>query len=123
MALSKPLGDFSQQFNSVYNVTLDLSGWDKTAIQVVAPFSGQIAVLATNDSGAIQGVTQGNAELATNFVHSQVKDLTTLTSNGYIYGEGLYEYTVNARFLKLQGIPSGAGSSVYKLLFFNSKIA
>src|SRR5436190_206902 len=61
MALGRPLGDFAQQFNSVYNIKLDLSGWDKTTITVIPPISGAIYVYGTNDSGAVQGVTQGNA--------------------------------------------------------------
>lgn len=122
MAVGKPLGDFSQQFNSVYNIALDLSGWDKTTIQVVAPFTGTIAVLATNDSGAVQGETQGNAELAINFKPTQVTNLETGAATNYIYGPGLFKYDVNAQFLKLQGAPAAAGTNVYKLLVFNSKI-
>ena len=48
--------DYTQQFNTVYNIQLDMSGWDKATIQVVSPVGGSIAVLATNDNGAdIQG--------------------------------------------------------------------
>lgn len=122
MAIGKPLSDFATQFNSNYNITVDLSGWDKTTIQVVAPVGGTIAVLATNDSGAVLGETQGNASLATNFNIAQVKNLQTGTSVNYIYGAGLYEYDVNAQFLKLSGTPAAAGTNVYKLLLFNSKI-
>jgi len=121
MALGHPVADLATTFNSVYNIVQDLSGWNKTTIQVVPPFSGTMAVLATNDSGAVEGVTQGNADLATNFNSVQVKNLQTGTSVNYIYGAGLYEYDVNAQFLKLSGTPAAAGTSVYKLLLFNSK--
>ena len=122
MAVGKPLGNFSQQFNSVYNISLDLSGWDRTTFQVVAPFTGTIAVLATNDSGAVSGETQGNSELAINYKPVQVTNLETGTATNYVYGPGLFKYDVNAQFLKLQGIPASAGTSVYKLMVFNHKI-
>lgn len=122
MAVGKPLGNFAQQFNSVYNIALDLSGWDKTTIQVVGPLAGAIAIQATNDSGAVLGETQGNAELAINFKPVQVTNIETGTATNYIYGPGLFKYDVNAQFLKLQGIPAAAGTNVYKLMLFNSKI-
>lgn len=122
MAVSKPIPDYASEFNSLYKITADLAGWDKTTIQVVAPIGGGIAVLATNDSGAVEGQTQGNADLAINFSHVQVKNLETGTSVNYIYGAGLYEYDVNAQFLRLSGTPAAAGTNVYKLLLFNSKI-
>lgn len=122
MALGKPLGDFASDYNSLYKITTDLSGWDKTTINVVAPVNGTMAVLATNDSGAVIGETQGNADLAINFSSVQVKNLQTGSMVNYIYGAGLYEYDVNAQFLRLQGQPAAAGTNVYKLLLFNSKI-
>lgn len=122
MAIGKPLPDYANQYNSLYKITLDLSGWDKTTINVVAPVSGTMAVLATNDSGAVQGQTQGNADLAINFTSVQVKNLQTGSMVNYIYGAGLYEYDANAQFLRLQGQPAASGTNVYKLLLFNSKI-
>lgn len=122
MAIGKPLSDYASEYNSIYKITLDLSGWDKCTVQVVAPFGGVMNVQSSNDSGAVLAVTQGNAELAQNFVPVQVKNLLTGTSSPYIYGAGMYEYDVNAQFLRLQGSPAAAGTNVYKLLLFNSKI-
>ncbi len=123
MALGKPLGDFATEFNSVYKLTLDLSGWDKTTIQAVAPFSGAIIVYASNDSGAITGVTQGNAKLAINFTPAEVTNLATHAVTGSISAAGEYKYDVNAQFLRLQGTPADAPTNIYKLLLFNSKIS
>ena len=122
MGLSKPLPDYASEYNSLYKITADLSGWDRVAIQVVAPMNGAMIAQASNDSGAVLAVTQGNAELAQNFVPVQVKNLLTGTSSPYIYGAGMYEYDVNAQFLRLQGSPASAGTNIYKLLLFNSKI-
>lgn len=123
MGLSRPLGDFSDIMNSLYNITLDLSGWDRTDINVIAPFLGAINVYGTNDGGEVTGETQGNAMLAINFTPVEVTNLATHAVTTSITTAGNYRYDVNAQFLRLQGDPAGAGTSVYKLLLFNSKIS
>ncbi len=122
MAIGKPLGDYATDFNTLYKITLDLSGWDKTDINVVPPMSGAINIYATNDAGALLGVTQGNAQLATNFTPVEVTNLATHATTTSISAAGNYSYTVNAQFLRLQAVPASAGTNVYKLLLFNSKI-
>ncbi len=122
MAVGRPLGDFAQNFNSTYNITVDVSGYDRVGIQVVAPFTGAISVYNTNDSGAVQGVTQGNAQLATNFNLTQVTNLATGSASTSIAAAGNYSWDVKAQFLKIQGVPAGTPTNVYKLLLFNSKI-
>lgn len=114
--------DYTSQFNSVYKITLDLSGWDKMSIQLVAPVLGTISVQASNDAGAILATTQGDANTAINFTPVQVKNLATGNSSPYIYGAGMYEYDVNAKFFRLQGTPASAGTSIYRINMFNSKI-
>ncbi len=122
MAIGHPLQDQSQAFNTNYNITLDLSGWDKTTIQTVAPMTNTIFVYGSNDANALQGVTDGNAKLATNFTTVQVTNLATGTAVTSISAAGLYKYDVNAQFLRLQGSPAAAGTSVYRLELFHSKI-
>ncbi len=122
MAIGRPLPDFAPQFNSIYNVTLDLSGWTETTIQLEAPVGGSIVVYGSNDSGAVRGVTQGNASLATGFNPAQVTNLATGTAVTSMSAAGNYRYTVDAQFLRLQGSPAAAGTNVYKLLLINSKV-
>lgn len=122
MGLSRPLGDFAQEYNSVYKITLDLSGWDRTTIGVVAPIGNAILVYGSNDANAVLGVQQGNAELAINFTPIQVTNLATGAATTSISAAGNYKYDVNTQFLRLQGSPASAGTNVYKLLLFNSKI-
>lgn len=121
MAIGHPLQDLTQQFNTTYNITLDLSGWDKSAIQIVSPLNGAVVVYATNDAGA-NAYSQGNAELAINFQAVQVTNLATGVATGTISSAGLYKYDVAAQFLRLQGSPAAAGTSIYRLNIFNSKI-
>jgi len=122
MAIGKPILDQTTYFNSVYNITLDMSGWDKTTINVVAPLLGTIHVYGTNDGGAVLGQTDGNAQLAINFNPVQVTNLATGTATNSISAAGDYKYEVNAQYLRLQGNPAGTPTNVYKLLLFHSKI-
>jgi hypothetical protein len=122
MAIAKPQPDFSSEFNSLYKITQDMSGWSKTAIQVVAPINGAIIVYASNDANAVQGVQFGNAKLAINFSPILVTNLATGTTTNSISAAGIYKADVDAQFLRLQGTPAAAGTNVYKLLLFHSKV-
>ncbi len=122
MAIGKPLPDYASEFNSLYKITLDVSGWTTTTIQVVAPIGNAILVYGSNDANAVQGVTQGNAKLAINFTPIQAVNLATGNAVSSINAAGLYTVTDNAQFLRLQGAPAASGTNVYKLLLFNSKI-
>jgi hypothetical protein len=122
MALGKPLGDFTKQFNSTYNITLDMSGWDKTTVQTSGAVLGTINIQGSNDGGA-NASNQGDAQLAINFTPIQAKNLATGSMVNAIYGAGLFEIDINAQYLRLQGAPAGTPTNVYRILLFNSKIS
>ncbi len=122
MALGKPL-DLTNDFNTVYNITQDMSGWDKTDVQVVAPMSGVIYVYASNDGNALQGVRDGQPQFATNFMPTQAVNIATGTATNSISAAGNYRVTVDAQYLRLQGNPAATPTNVYRLLLFNSKIS
>ena len=125
MGLSRPIGDLSATLNSVYNITQDLSGWDKVDIQVVAPVTGSLYVYGSNDADAVTGVQMGNASLAINFTPIQATNLATGAATNVITAAGNYKVDVNAQFLRLQGNPTTGATitNVYKLLLFNSKVS
>lgn len=120
MGLTKPLGNQASDFNSVYNITLDTANYDRTTIQVIAPVSGALSVYASLDGGA-GSTTQGNAASAQNFSAVLATNLATGTASNIISTPGLYTVTDNAQFLKVQGNPAGAGTSVYKLFITQFK--
>lgn len=121
MAIGRNLGDFADQFNSLYNVTLDMSGWDKITIQTAGAVLGTLNLSGSNDGGA-NAYSQGDAQLAINFTPIQATNLATGTKVNAIYGAGLFEVDVNAQYLRIQGAPASAGTNVYRLMIFNSKI-
>lgn len=123
MGLSYQSGNYSRDFNSVYRINLDMSGWDKTTVQVLPPMVGTIYVYGTNDDGGTPGMQDGDASLATNFNPIQATNLATGTAANIISAAGNYQVNINAQFLRLQGSPAGAGSSVYGITFNHSKVS
>lgn len=98
-------------------VTLDIGPYEHLTIQV-AGISGTMNVQGSNDGGAVQGVTDGNATAATNFSAVQVIPLATGTAATSITANGLYRISpVSFKYLRL----SGAGSSLSKLIVFANK--
>lgn len=122
MALGRNFGDFSKTFNSTYSITLDMSGWDKTTIMATGAVLGTVNILGSNDGGATVS-NQGDATLAINFTPLQAKNLATGTMVNAIYGAGLFEVDINAQYLRLQGAPAAAGTSIYRVMMFHSKIS
>lgn len=118
MAIGFPRDLTRDYKNGIYNIQLDMSGWDKATIQVVAPVAAPIYVYGSNDGNALQGVREGNAELAINFSAVQVTNLATGVAANSFSTAGNYKIDINARFLKI----AGGGADVYRMLLFNSKI-
>lgn len=120
MGLSYQTKNYANTFNSVYNVTLDMSGWDRTTIEAVGPVLGTLNLQATNDGGGTN-YASSNAQLAINFSPIQAKNLATGTMVNAIYGAGLFEVPIDAQYLRVQGAPAGSPTSIYRLIFNHSK--
>lgn len=121
MGLSFTSGNYGRDMSSVYQVNLDLSGWDRTTIQVVPPIAGSMYVYGSNYDGNSVAMIDGDASLATQFTPIQATNLATGSATGVINAAGTYKVDVNAKFLRLQGSPAGAGTAVYGIIFNHSK--
>lgn len=123
MGLGKQIfEDLTTTFNSVYQINRDVSGWDKMTIQTSGAMLGTLYIYGTIDSGASQGVNQGNATLAINYTPIQATNLATGSAVTSITAAGMY--TVNAanqQFVRIQGNPAGTPTNVYRILLWNSK--
>lgn len=117
MAISKPLDLTNDYKANVYNIKLDMSGWDRTTIQVVAPIAAPVNIYGSNDPNALQGVRDGNAELAINFTAVQATNLATGAAVTQMATAGNYKVDVNTRFLMF----SGGGANVYRILANHTK--
>ena len=102
---------------NVYSITLDVSGWDRIGFHIEAPVAAPVYVYGSNDAGAGQGITDGNATLATNFTPIQGTNLATSTKVSSMNAAGVLEVDVNTRFIRLQG----GAADVYRLYMYEAK--
>ena len=96
------------------SVVIELSNWDYAVIQAVSP-TGTINLTATNDSGAVQGVSDGSWKTATNFQTIQATKLSDGTTVTAIAASGLYRVGVVGRYLKIGGVSASASSLIIML--------
>lgn len=112
--------DFTTEFNAASALVLDVNGWDYVIVQAVTP-SGAMAFTGSNDGGAIQGSTQGNATTAANFLTLAAVSLASTTPTTYITSvnaSGLFRFDFPPQFIKL----SGTSITVVKLIVKFHKI-
>lgn len=112
--------DFSQDFADGSKAVIDASNWDWVVVQVVNP-SGTINFLASNDSGAITGVSDGNSISATNFTAAQATNIATGTAVTSTAAAGLFRFAVVGRYIQISG--NGGTETVDKLLVYLTKIS
>lgn len=110
--------DLTATLNASNAVVIELSNYDYAVIQAVNP-SGTINLTATNDSGAVQGTTDGNFKTATNFQTVQATKLADGTDVTAIAEAGLFRVGVVGRFLKI----GGASAAADKLIVMLTKIS
>jgi hypothetical protein len=91
------------QYGTQYQVTLDIGGFDYAVIQAVGA-TGDIAILSTNDSGDIQGVSDGSAVSSDNYVAISGTELAGGTLVGNITNNQLVRVQSVGRYLMLDGI-------------------
>ena len=115
MALSQLL-DITADFNAGGAATLDISGWDYAVVQLVTPV-GTTSFLTSNDAGAEQGVTDGDASTATNFVAVSGTVLATAAAATTLAAAGLIRFEHIGKFLQL------TGTSAAKVLVYLTKIS
>jgi hypothetical protein len=108
------------QSGQVRRVKLDVGGYDYFIAQIINS-TDSIGFYSTNDSGDIQGVSDGSAVSADNWVSIQGIDLSTGTAVGSASSPGgLYRFEGIGRYIYFDG--SSADSDVEKFLIRLYKI-
>ena len=96
-----------------YTVKLDVGGFDYAVLQAVNASQDGIVISSTNDSGDIQGVSDGSAVSSTNYVPVVGVDLYTGNNTATVYAN-LVRVQAIGRYLMLDG--SGDSVTLDKLL-------
>jgi hypothetical protein len=94
--------DLTNDFNVAGLATIDVGEWDWITVQLVTP-AGTVTFSTSNDGGAAQAVTDGNAASAINFIAIQGTNLNTGTTGTTLAASGLMRFAVIGRYLQLSG--------------------
>lgn len=101
-------------------VVIDISGWRTMSIQVINP-GGTISLLATNDGGAITGVTDGGPKDAQNFNAVQAVNLTSGSAVTAITTDDNYRIDpISFKYLQIGDGSTATGDKV--LVFFSTQV-
>ena len=111
MALQQII-DVTGDINADGRAIIDIGGFDYAIVQLVSP-TGTATFSTTNDSGDIQGVSDGSAASATNFIDVQGTNLNSGSAVTTLAASGLVKFSYIGRYLKING---GGGFTVTKAL-------
>lgn len=116
MAVATTL-DVTKDFNADSLANIDMSGWDSATVQLVSP-TGTINFLSSNDSGAVESATDGNALTSASYTAIQGTNLATGTAVTSLAASGLVIFKSFGRYLQL----SATSVTATKVLVYLSKI-
>ncbi|SRR5574343_1517882 len=94
--------DCTAEFNANGFYNAEIGEWDWVTVQLVSP-AATVTFNTTNDSGDIQGVSDGNAKSATNWIACQGTNLNSGSAVSTLNASGLVRFAVIGRFLQLSG--------------------
>lgn len=109
--------DVTADFNANNGTKVETSNYDYAVVQFVGA-SGTINFTASNDSGAVQSVSDGSIKSSTNFATVSATKLSdgTLATTG---ASGLYRFDVVGRYIQF----AGASAAATKVLVMLAKIS
>ncbi len=103
--------DVTTDINADGRAIVDTGGFDYAVVQLVSPTT-TATFASTDDSGDIQGVSDGSAASATNFIDVQGTNLNTGSGVTTLAASGLVRFQGVGRYLRIMG----PGLSVTKAL-------
>lgn len=110
--------DITSDLNANHIVNLDVSQWQNMTIHLSGSITGTINVLGTNDSGAVQAVSDGNAVSAVNFTAIQGTNLASGATVTAVGAAGNFKFVVGTKFIQIGG--TDAATSGKCIVFLNT---
>lgn len=102
--------DVTVKFNANGLINLDCSGWETMVVQLESP-TGTVFFNTTNDSGAVQGVTDGGPALSTGYQPVQGVNLANGATVDSAAATGLYRFQYIGRYLQITNNSGSATAS------------
>lgn len=110
--------DITAELNANHLVNVDVAQWQNCTIHLSGNITGTINILGSNDAGAVQAVTDGNATSATNFTAIQATNLATGATVTAVATAGNFKVVVGTKFIQIGG--NSAATSGRVILFLNT---
>lgn len=109
--------DITTQFNQNEGEwNMDVGGWDYAVVQLVTP-TASVSFETSNDSGDIEGISDGSAISATNFISVQGINLTTGTGVTSLAASGLVRFQGIGQYLRFDSAPGTSATKVLVRLY------
>lgn len=110
--------DITADLNANHTVNLDVSQWQNATIHLSGTITGTINVLGSNDAGAVQGVSDGNAVSAANFTAIQGTNLASGATITAVAAAGNFRFVIPTKFIQIGG--SSAATTGKVIVFLNT---
>lgn len=116
--------DLTQKYKqNIYNIALNVSGWDTVNLQVIAPVAATMYIYGALDDNMPQGSLLSannnyNPDNVQRWSSVQAVNLATGSAVTSITDAGIYSVPVNFPYLKV----GGGGANVYGLWQHNIKV-
>lgn len=110
--------DLTAQLNADHFVKIDVSQWQNVSIQVVGSVTGTNNITGSNDAGAVQSVTDGNAVSSLNYTAIQATNLATGAAVTAAAAAGIYKVVVSTKFIQIGGADAAVSGKL--LVFLNT---
>lgn len=104
--------DVTAEFNANNGIKQDVSQWQNVTIHVSGNVTGTVNITGTNDAGAVQAVTDGNAVSSLNYTAIQATNLAAGTSVTAIAAAGNYKIVVGTKFIQVGGASAAVSGKV-----------
>lgn len=104
--------DVTAEFNANNGIKQDVSQWQNVTIHVSGNVTGTVNITGTNDAGAVQAVTDGNAVSSLNYTAIQATNLAAGTSVTSILAAGNYKVVVGTKFIQVGGTNAAVSGKV-----------
>jgi len=112
--------DVTSDFNANNGVKVDVSQWQNCTVHVSGSVSGTVNITGTNDSGAVQSISDGSAKSSANYTAVQATNLATGSAVTSISAAGNYKVTVGTKFIQVGGASAATDGKV--ILFLTTPI-
>lgn len=94
--------DLTQDINADGRAIIDIGGYDYADVQLVSP-TATATFASSNDSGDVQGVSDGSAASATNFIDTQGTNLNSGSAVTTLAASGIVRFQSVGRYLRIMG--------------------